>query len=116
MDTVRRLRLRQLLEGKYSNDRTRLLQDAGVSKGRLSQLLQAGGVFGERAARSLESKLKLPTLYFDTPLDDPSAWPEDVKQLARALVTMTDEARRRAWAVVVALQAADDKADTPSHH
>lgn len=116
MDEVRRAHLVKVLTHRYANDRGRFLQDAGISKGRLSQLLQAGGVFGERAARSLERKLKLPHLSFDSALDDPAAWPEDIKQLARALATMTVEARRRAWAVVVALQAADDKPESPPRH
>jgi len=108
MNIIRRQRLQGLITSRYKDERSDFLRDANISKGRLSQLLQAGGVFGERAARALEEKLKLPQLYFDFTEDDPNSWPDDVKSIASALATMPEPQRRRAWAVMLALQQADE--------
>ena len=108
MNNIRRQRLSGLLSTKYNSERGDFLRDAEITKGRLSQLLQAGGVFGERAARALEEKLKLPQFYLDFSENDPASWPDDVKSIASALATMPEQQRRCAWAVMVALQQADE--------
>ena len=41
------------------------MEEAGLSKGRLSQLLDAGLPFGDTAARNLEDRLRLEPGYFD---------------------------------------------------
>ena len=66
MHALRRHKLRQLLEQKYSGDRGRFLADSGLTKGRLSQLLKDGEPFGDTAARNLEERLRLDPGYFDT--------------------------------------------------
>ena len=65
MHTLRRQKLRLLLEGAYQNDRRRFLEKSGISKGRLSQLLDPDEPFGDVAARNLEDKLQLEPGYFD---------------------------------------------------
>ena len=66
MDSLRRQKLRHLLETKYAGDRKAFLERSGLSKGRLSQLLDDKWPFMERAARNLEDRLGLPTGYFDS--------------------------------------------------
>lgn len=65
MHALRRHKLRQLLAEKYSGDRGRFLQDSGLTKGRLSQLLKDGEPFGDTAARNLEERLQLEPGFFD---------------------------------------------------
>lgn len=55
-----------MIETRYRGDRGALLSDAGITKGRLSQLLDPNKPFGDNAARNLEEKLELPPGYFDT--------------------------------------------------
>jgi len=42
------------------------LKNSGLSKGRLSQLLDPEQPFGDKAARNLEERLQLEPGYFDT--------------------------------------------------
>lgn len=65
MDSQRRTRLLQLLATRYNGDRAQLILDSKLSKGRISQLLDASQAFGERAARDLERKLGLPDRWLD---------------------------------------------------
>lgn len=65
MHALRRYKLRHLLTNKYQGDRGKFLEDAGITKGRLSQLLDEDQPFGETAARNLESRLHLEPGYFD---------------------------------------------------
>jgi transcriptional regulator with XRE-family HTH domain len=66
MDRLRRQKLRDLLATRYGGERRRFLEDSGISKGRLSQLLSGKHPFGEEAARNLEDKLRLEPGYFDS--------------------------------------------------
>jgi len=65
MDSTRATRLNQLLTSRYNGDRAKLILESGLSKGRISQLLDKTQVFGERAARDLERKLGLPNAWLD---------------------------------------------------
>lgn len=66
MHSLRRSKLRFLLAERFSGDRGAFLKKSGLSKGRLSQLLDESLPFGDTAARNLEAKLSLPAGYFDT--------------------------------------------------
>lgn len=65
MHALRRHKLRNLLEHKFHGDREKFLDATGLSKGRLSQLLDENEPFGEVAARNLETRLHLDPGYFD---------------------------------------------------
>lgn len=65
MDHVRKHRLAKLLGTRYNGDRAQLINESGLSKGRISQLLDPEQTFGERAARELERKLGLPDRWLE---------------------------------------------------
>lgn len=65
MHALRRYKLQQLLEGRFKNDRGRFVQESGLTKGRLSQLLDPEQPFGDVAARNLEERLHLEPGHFD---------------------------------------------------
>jgi hypothetical protein len=66
MHALRRHKLRVLLNTRFSGDRGKFLDASGLSKGRLSQLLDEAEPFGDIAARNLETRLDLDPGYFDT--------------------------------------------------
>ena len=71
MHALRRHKLRLLLEDRFKGDRGEFLKVTGLTKGRLSQLLDPDQPFGDTAARNLEERLsgeplRLPPGYFDT--------------------------------------------------
>lgn len=72
MDSYRKTRLADLIATRYQGERGRFLRDARISKGRLTQLLDPGMAFGERAAKALVERLRLPVGYFETSYSD---WP-----------------------------------------
>lgn len=80
MDDTRREHLRRLIRDAFGNDRARFGRRVGLSKGRISQLLTAGEVFGERAAKNLVKKLGLAAGYFERPLppDTDAALADDI--------------------------------------
>lgn len=65
MHALRRQKLKLLLEERYKSDRGAFLKASGLSKGRLSQLLDPEQPFGDTAARNLEDRLALDPGYFD---------------------------------------------------
>lgn len=65
MDLTRKRRMARLIQTRYNGDRGPLINESGLSKGRISQLLDPEQTFGERAARELERKLGLPERWFD---------------------------------------------------
>lgn len=97
MDALRRQKLRHLLETRFGGDRGRFVQASGLTKGRLSQLLQDKYPFRDRAARGLEERLSLPPGYFDEMDQRTLAWatafdalPADAKdQWERLLAALT---------------------------
>ena len=56
-------------------DREALIKKSGYTKGRVSHFFDPDQQFGERAARSLASRLGLPDEFFNTPATDASAPP-----------------------------------------
>lgn len=65
-DLHRKKRLQALVKGKpYLGNQQAFAEAAGISKGRVSQLLGPDEPFGERAARTLVNKLELPARYFE---------------------------------------------------
>lgn len=65
MHALRRSKLQHLLDNRYKGSREQFLKDSGLSKGRLSQLLDPDLPFGDVAARNLEERLNLDPGYFD---------------------------------------------------
>lgn len=66
MKEIRRENLRKLLASpRFNGDRAKLIQDAGITKGRLAQLLDDDQPFGDAAARNLCEKLDLPENFFN---------------------------------------------------
>ena len=65
MHTLRRSKLRHLLDVKFKGDRSAFLRASGLTKGRLSQLLDPEQPFGDVAAKNLCQRLHLPAGYFD---------------------------------------------------
>ena len=53
------------MEITFKGDRGHFLKKSGLSKGRLSQLLDPNEPFGDVAARNLADRLELPPGYFD---------------------------------------------------
>lgn len=66
MHALRRQKLRDLLNTRFSGDRGAFLKASGLTKGRLSQLLDPKQPFGDTAARKLEERLQLEPGYFDS--------------------------------------------------
>jgi SOS-response transcriptional repressor LexA len=65
MDSHRKARLQTLIATRFKGDRKAFGEAVGLSKGRVSQLLDEDEAFGERAAASLVAKLQLPDRWFD---------------------------------------------------
>lgn len=84
-DAARRQRFASWLETALGNDRAKLMQRTGLTKGRVTQLLDPDEPFGERAASNLARKLSLPEDYFERSVTadvaaiindrGPKAWP-----------------------------------------
>lgn len=68
MKETRRKHLAALLASRFKGDRAQLCAAAGITKGRLSQLLDESEPFGDVAANNLAEALQLPAGYFDRPL------------------------------------------------
>jgi hypothetical protein len=66
MHALRRHKLLDLLTCQFKGDRGALLKASGLTKGRLSQLLDDSQPFGDVAARNLEARLSLDPGYFDS--------------------------------------------------
>lgn len=99
MKEIRRARLHALLAGPYTGDRGRLIAASGLTHGRISQLLKDG--FGERAARELESSLRLDPGYFDVGYITPGLSPRALKIAALLDELAEDEAMHtKAYAVL----------------
>lgn len=66
MDADRRRRFIALFKSKrFNSNREKLIEQSGLSKGRVSQLFDPNQAFGERAARALAESLDLPPNYFE---------------------------------------------------
>lgn len=65
MHSLRRYKLAHLIRTRFSGSRGAFLSESGLTKGRLSQLLDPSQPFGDVAARNLEERLHLEPGYFD---------------------------------------------------
>lgn len=71
MKEIRRLRLKNLLESpRFAGNKTKLWKEAGISSGRLTQLLDESEPFGDLAATNLAVALNLPPDYFNAPAQE----------------------------------------------
>ena len=66
MHALRRQKLQDLLTRRFKGERGAFLKASGLTKGRLTQLLDPNQPFGDVAARNLEQRLQLEPGYFDT--------------------------------------------------
>lgn len=56
-DEIRREEFAKYLEREFEGDREKFIKASGLSKGRVSQLLDITSVFGERAAKGIEERM-----------------------------------------------------------
>lgn len=66
IETLRRQRLKALIDADYGGSKTAFIKKTGINQGELSLLLRYK-VFGERRARNLEKAAGVPAMYLDTP-------------------------------------------------
>lgn len=101
MHALRRSKLRHLLDVQFKGDRGAFLKRSGLTKGRLSQLLDPKEPFGDVAARNLAERLELPPGYFDQMDAQTLQWavafdslPQPIKDKWAELVKMLGDAPR----------------------
>lgn len=88
---TRKRRLQELIAGKpFFGNQSAFAEKAGLTKGRITQLLDPTDSFGERSARSMAAALRLPADYFDgQQAPFPRAIPSIDEDLASALEVLT---------------------------
>lgn len=93
----RRARFQELLDTRFKGDRKALMRATGLTKGRVSQLLDPTEPFGDNAAHRLVQKLALPPGYFDQPPSVDISLPlsNDALQVAVAYEKMTPAEKMR---------------------
>jgi hypothetical protein len=91
MKEIRRLRLKKLLESpRFAGNKTKLWREAGISSGRLTQLLDEAEPFGDLAATNLATALGLPGDYFNAPEEATESPPEHSKTAAGLTTAATE--------------------------
>jgi hypothetical protein len=111
MNEVRRFWLTHLLNQSYGGDRSRFMQAAEITKGRMSQMLKDG--FQDTTAKRLVEKLKLQPGYFDRPIpfDKEEILSDEALAVARQYEKMDEAERKRLrWFIVLARNGVE-----PSH-
>lgn len=105
MDATRRARLTEILRTRFKGSQAELARELSLSEGRITQLLDPDGTFGERAARKYEEKLDLPPNWLDKADADDSVEhaaiaparsatvEEAVERLTELLAGLDDEGR-----------------------
>lgn len=73
-DNERRRRFVEFFNTKLKGDRRLLMEKTGLTKGRVTQLLDPSEPFGEKAAASLAEKLGLPSDFFSLEQAPMSQW------------------------------------------
>jgi len=88
---TRKRRLQALIDGKpYLGNQSAFAERAGLTKGRITQLLDPTESFGERSARSLAAALRLQDDYFDGQVESAKRAPPEIgEELAVALDVLT---------------------------
>lgn len=66
---VRRTNFQRLVDTRFAGSQAALATALGLTRGRVSQLLNPAQAFGERVAREIEDKLDLSTGWLDVPVD-----------------------------------------------
>ena len=71
MDQTRKQRLKALIKSSFEDSQQKFADETGISKGRVSQLLDEDKPFGERAAKGLVERInkagvQLPDGYFES--------------------------------------------------
>ncbi|WP_027730962.1 transcriptional regulator [Variovorax paradoxus] len=88
---TRKRRLQELIERKARGNQADFAKKAGLSKGRITQLLSPDDSFGERSARKLAGALGLAEDYFESQHEPPpGAWRAESVRLAEALDTLSE--------------------------
>lgn len=95
MHSLRRQKLQSLLQSRFKGDRGAFLEQSGLTKGRLSQLLDPDQPFGDVAARNLEARLHLDPGFFD-------AMDERTVQFALAFESLPEHQKHQ-WEHLVAM-------------
>ena len=123
MKQKRRQKLHDLLNGpRFNGDRQAFLSASGLSKGRLTQLLNPNVSFGDAAAKNLCERLGLPDGWFDSLLPIAASKPphsigppcaiSEALQAIRAAASQIDDADKIAMAGYVSRLIADpDRVD-----
>lgn len=88
---TRKRRLQALIDGKpFLGNQSAFAEKVGLTKGRITQLLDPSDSFGERSARSLVAALRLPDDYFEGQAEPVAkAAPEIGEDLAFGLDVLT---------------------------
>lgn len=84
----RRRLLREWIDSRYGGVQAAFIEDTGVNQGELSGLLKTKS-FGEKRARSLEEKARMPRFYLDQPQHEVVAPEDDVRALRRQVESLT---------------------------
>lgn len=117
MDAHRKKRLEQLIAAPpYNGDRPAFIEKAGLTKGRVAQLLDPRLPFGERSARALAKALGFSDeRWFDRGgLQETVRWPF-LSVTPEQFYSLPDDVHRMAEAVLLqALRSGESKGDSPS--
>lgn len=109
-DLARRRRFVDYFLGKAINgDRAELIRKSGLTKGRIAQFFDSRQAFGERAARSLAQRLRLPSDYFERDFEDALSSDitcDDAKAIARWYQAATGVQRAAIDALIAAIDQA----------
>ena len=123
MKNLRKKRLVDLLNSpRFNGDRSAFLSSAGLSKGRLTQLLDPDMAFGDAAARNLCESLSLPDGWFDaletaeqTKATSADTIPPELMVVFNLYMRLPNADKRdRAFAGMV--QAIEQARDSPAPH
>ena len=96
MQEKRRARLEEFVASKGGPRRCQELY-TGVNESYVSQILHKHVAFGERAARNMEKKLRLPAMYFDTAA---SATDPSMQEILDLISSMSPPQRQAAAAML----------------
>lgn len=114
MDAERRRRFIEYFNGPLGGDRQKLMKKTGISKGRVTQLLDPNETFGQLTATRLAKALKLDPHYFERDAVDVSVEklsPEALAFAAKYEAMTTKERHRLARLYEAALDPEPDHAD-----
>ena len=89
---TRRANFRLVMKRRYENSQQKIAAVLGITKGRVSQLLDENEAFGEKVARSIEEKLGLPDGSLEAPIPGDDELPSGLSaDLAKRLAKMAQQ-------------------------